>query len=107
MERVEKLAKQSAVVVFSKSSCCMCHAMKRLFRELGVNAMVVELDQEPKGKDMERALASLIGGNGRNPPVPAVYIGGRLVGPTERVMAHHINGTLVHMLREAGALWIL
>ncbi|XP_031498440.1 putative glutaredoxin-C14 [Nymphaea colorata] len=104
MERVQQLAEKNAVVVFSVSSCCMCHAMKRFFRGLGVNAIVYELDQVAGGKEMERALAAVMG---RGPPVPAVFIGGRLVGPTERVMALHLNGTLGHMLREAGAIWIL
>jgi glutaredoxin 3 len=44
MDRVTKLASQRAVVIFSTSSCCMCHTVTRLFRELGVNPMVVELD---------------------------------------------------------------
>uniref|UniRef100_A0A0D9ZK38 Uncharacterized protein n=1 Tax=Oryza glumipatula TaxID=40148 RepID=A0A0D9ZK38_9ORYZ len=67
-ERVERLASESAVVVFSVSSCCMCHAVKRLFCGMGVH--------------------------------PA------LVGAMDRVMAAHINGSLVPLLKEAGALWL-
>ncbi|CAN6467671.1 unnamed protein product [Victoria cruziana] len=103
MERVQQLAAQNAVVIFSMSSCYMCQVMKNFFRNLGVNAIVHELDQEQGGWEMERALSARLG---REPPVPAVFIGGRFVGPTEIVMAHHLNGTLGHMLREAGALWI-
>jgi len=43
---------------------------------------------------------------GRSPPVPAVFIGGKLVGPTDQVMALHLRGKLVPLLREAGALWL-
>ncbi|CAL9776061.1 glutaredoxin-C1-like [Musa acuminata AAA Group] len=103
MDRVRRLASQRAVVVFSLSSCCMCHAIKRLFCELGVNPAVHELDEDPKGKDMERALANMLG---RSPPVPAVFIGGNLVGPTDEVMALHLGGKLVPLLRNAGALWL-
>ncbi|KAF3782275.1 Glutaredoxin-C1 [Nymphaea thermarum] len=103
MERVVALARANAVVMFSKSSCCMCHAVKRFFCDLGVNIVVHELDEDPRGKEMEKALARLIG---RGPAVPAVFIGGRLVGPTDKVMADHLNGTLVPQLREAGALWL-
>jgi glutaredoxin 3 len=38
--------------------------------------------------------------------VPAVFIGGKLVGPTDQVMALHLRGKLVPLLREAGALWL-
>nr|XP_016492380.1 PREDICTED: glutaredoxin-C1-like [Nicotiana tabacum] len=103
LERVVRLASGSAVVIFSSSSCCMCHAIKRLFCDLGVSPMVYELDQEPKGKEMERALSKLLG---NSPAVPVVFVGGKLIGAMDRVMASHINGSLVPLLREAGALWL-
>uniref|UniRef100_A0ACD6AVH7 Uncharacterized protein n=1 Tax=Avena sativa TaxID=4498 RepID=A0ACD6AVH7_AVESA len=103
MDRVTKLAGQRAMVIFSMSSCCMCHTVMRLFRELGVNPTVVELDEDPSGKEMEKALARLLG---RNPAVPAVFIGGRLVGSTDKIMSLHLSGNLVPLLRNAGALWV-
>ncbi|KAH0724686.1 hypothetical protein KY290_000491 [Solanum tuberosum] len=103
LERVARLASRSAVVIFSSSSCCMCHAIKRLFCELGVSPMVYELDQDPNGRGMERALYKLLG---NSPTVPVVFIGGELIGSMDRVMASHINGTLVPRLKEAGALWL-
>ncbi|XP_074555820.1 glutaredoxin-C3-like [Curcuma longa] len=105
LERVERLASESAVVIFSVSSCCMCHAVKRLFCGMGVSPTVVELDEDPRGKEMERALSRLLGA-GSAPAVPVVFIGGKLVGAMDRVMAAHINGTLVPLLKEAGALWL-
>ncbi|KAG8064304.1 hypothetical protein GUJ93_ZPchr0004g39183 [Zizania palustris] len=103
-ERVERLAAESAVVVFSVSSCCMCHAVKRLFCGMGVHPTVHELDLDPRGRELERALARLVGGVA--PVVPVVFIGGKLVGAMDRVMAAHINGSLVPLLKEAGALWL-
>jgi glutaredoxin 3 len=64
---------------------------------------VHELDKDPRGKDVERALAGMVG---RSPPVPTVFIGGALVGPTDRVMSLHLGGQLVPLLRQAGALWL-
>ena len=101
LERVARLASESAVVIFSMSNCCMCHAVKSLLCGMGVNPSVYELDQDPKGKDMERALIRLLGTS-----VPVVFIGGKLVGAMDRVMASHINGSLVPLLKEAGALWL-
>ncbi|KAF3640608.1 Glutaredoxin-C8 [Capsicum chinense] len=103
LERVARLASGSAVVIFSSSSCCMCHAVKRLFSELGVSPAVYELDQDPNGKGMERALSKLLG---NSPVIPVVFIGGELIGSMDRVMASHISGTLVPLLKKAGALWL-
>ncbi|XP_017218002.1 glutaredoxin-C5-like [Daucus carota subsp. sativus] len=106
LERIVKLVSRSAVVIFSRSSCCMCHAVKRLFCGMGVNATVYELDQDPfLGKEIERALLSWLGDYSKT-SVPVVFIGGKLVGAMDRVMASHINGTLVPLLKEAGALWL-
>lgn len=102
---VSRLASQRAVVIFGRSNCCMCHAVKTLFSELGVGWAVHELDKDPRGTDMEKALARMVG-PGRSPPVPAVFIGGKLVGPTDQVMSLHLGGKLVPLLREAGALWL-
>ncbi|CAD5166161.1 putative glutaredoxin-C14 [Musa acuminata AAA Group] len=103
MDKVMKLASQRAVVVFSRSNCCFCYSVKSLFHELGVSAAVHELDEDPSGPEMEKALARLLG---RKPPVPAVFIGGQLVGSTEKIMTLHLGGDLVPLLRDAGALWL-
>ncbi|KAG6651374.1 glutaredoxin-C1-like [Carya illinoinensis] len=104
LELVVRLASESAVVIFSVSSCCMCHVVKRLFCGMGVNPTVFELDHDPRGKEIERALMRLLG---KSPStVPVVFIGGKLIGAMDRVMASHINGTLVPLLKEAGALWL-
>lgn len=104
LERIERLASENAVVIFSISTCCMCHAIKRLFCGMGVNPTVHELDPDSRGgKDMETALKRLLGSSSA---LPVVFIGGKLVGAMDRVMASHINGTLVPLLKEAGALWL-
>ncbi|WCJ38812.1 Glutaredoxin-C3 [Euphorbia peplus] len=104
LERVVRLASESAVVIFSVSGCCMCHAVKRLLCGMGVNPTVYEVDQDPRGKEMERVLMRLVGSY--SGPVPVVFIGGKLIGGMDRVMGSHINGTLVPLLKEAGALWL-
>ncbi|PIA50979.1 hypothetical protein AQUCO_01100060v1 [Aquilegia coerulea] len=107
MQRIERVASESAVVIFSISSCCMCHAIKRLFCGMGVNPTVYELDEDPRGKEIEKALMNLLGiSTSTSTTVPVVFIGGKLVGAMDRVMASHINGTLVPLLKEAGALWL-
>ncbi|KMZ63523.1 Glutaredoxin-C1 [Zostera marina] len=105
MDKVMKLASQRAVVIFSNSSCCMCHTIKRLFFELACNPAVHEIDEDPKRWDMEKALLKLLGKNNTT-PVPAVFIGGRFIGSTNHVMSLHLGGNLVPLLWEAGAIWL-
>ncbi|KAK9146855.1 hypothetical protein Sjap_006758 [Stephania japonica] len=102
MDRVMKLASEKAVVIFSKSSCCMSHAIKTLFYDLGVSPAIHELDEDPNGQEMEKALQRL----GCNPSVPAAFIGGKLVNSTNKIMSLHLSGSLIPMLKEAGAIWL-
>nr|KYP58056.1 Monothiol glutaredoxin-S2 [Cajanus cajan] len=102
MDRVTKMVSERAVVIFSKSSCCMSHTIKTLFCDFGVNPAVHELDEIPRGRDIEQALSRL----GCSPSVPAVFIGGELVGGANEVMSLHLNRSLIPMLKKAGALWV-
>ena len=79
----------------------MTHTVRQLMADLGVNPLVHELDSDPSGKELERALLKMLGGR-RLSAVPAVFIGG-----TDRVMSLHLAGELVPMLRDAAALWAL
>ncbi|MFQ6633560.1 hypothetical protein Gotur_011660 [Gossypium turneri] len=89
MDKVTRLASENGLVLFSKSSCCLCYAVKILFQEIGVTPTVHELDQDPEGREMERALMRL----GCSAPVPAVFIGGKLVGSTNEVMSLHLSAS--------------
>ncbi|KAJ9187728.1 hypothetical protein P3X46_003151 [Hevea brasiliensis] len=100
MEKVMGLASEKGVVIFSKSSCCMCYAVKILFQGIGVEPLVYEIDQDPEGREMERALMRM----GCTAPVPAVFIGGKLMGSTNEIMSLHLSGTLNQMLKPYQAL---
>ncbi|CAI9785628.1 unnamed protein product [Fraxinus pennsylvanica] len=95
MERVRKLASEKGVMIFSKSTCCLCYSVHLLFRELGIDPYVHEIDHDPEGKEIEKALLRM----GCNGPVPAVFIGGELVGSTNEVMSLHLSGSLVQRLK--------
>ncbi|KAL3827863.1 hypothetical protein ACJIZ3_016665 [Penstemon smallii] len=101
MDRVRDLASKKAAVIFTNSSCCMCHSIKALFYELGASPAVHELDQDPKGREMEWALRGL----GCSPIVPAVFIGGIYVGSAKDVISLHVDGSLKQMLINAKAIW--
>ncbi|KAE9610529.1 hypothetical protein Lal_00029762 [Lupinus albus] len=104
-EVVHHLSSSNAVVVFSTTNCCMSTVAKRLLFNLGVGPTVVELDEHAAGPDIKAFLYQLAGTT-RQPPIPAVFIGGKFLGGVEALMANHINGTLIPLLKEAGALWL-
>lgn len=101
MDRVEELARKNAAVIFTKSSCCMCHSIKKLFYDLGASPAIHELDVDARGREMEWALRRI----GCNPSVPAVFIGGQFVGSAKDVITSHVDGSLKQMLIAAKAIW--
>ncbi|CAN1199915.1 GRXC11 [Linum perenne] len=104
MDKVRDLASKKAAVIFTKSTCCMCHSIKQLFYELGASPAIHEVDREVNGRElewagcreMEKALMKLGTTTG---PVPAVFIGGKFMGSTNEIMSAHLSGQLVHMLK--------
>ncbi|CAI0447801.1 unnamed protein product [Linum tenue] len=102
MERVRELSSKKAAVIFTKSSCCMCHSIKQLFYELGASPAIHELDREAHGRELEWALRSLIG---CPTVVPAVFIGGRYVGSAKEILSLHLDGSLKQLLIDANAIW--
>ncbi|XP_028101241.1 monothiol glutaredoxin-S2-like [Camellia sinensis] len=97
-----KLVMEKPVVILSKSGCCFCHTIKILIHGFGASLAVYELDELPNGRQLERELLSL----GCRPSVPAVFIGGELVGGSNEVMSLHIRGKLVQLLKKAKAIFI-
>ncbi|XP_024024558.1 monothiol glutaredoxin-S11-like [Morus notabilis] len=101
MDKVMRFASKKGVVVFSKSSCCLYHAVNTLFQEQTVNPMVHELDQDSEGREMKRALTRLRCNN----PLPAIFINCKLVGSTNEVMSPHPSGNLTPLLKPYEALF--
>ncbi|KAJ0791104.1 putative thioredoxin-disulfide reductase [Helianthus annuus] len=102
MAMVTSLVSERPVVIFSKSSCCMCHTIKTLISNFGANPTVYELDEHPDGKRLEKELKGL----GCKPSVPAVFIGEELIGGANEVMSLHLQGQLVQLLLNANAIWV-
>ncbi|KAK7359452.1 hypothetical protein VNO77_01412 [Canavalia gladiata] len=95
----------NAVVVFSWSHCCMSTVAKTLLFSLGVGPTVVELDDHAAGPAIHALLFQLAAGTHQQ-PLPAVFVGGKFLGGVQTLMASHINGTLIPLLKQAGALWL-
>ncbi|KAF2303278.1 hypothetical protein GH714_016273 [Hevea brasiliensis] len=67
---------------------------------------VFEVDEKEEAAVMNE-LSNINGGKiGGEVQFPVVFVGGKLFGGLERVMATHISGELVPILKDAGALWL-
>ncbi|GAB4829641.1 hypothetical protein Ancab_019303 [Ancistrocladus abbreviatus] len=100
MQAVRQLVEEKPVVIFSKSNCCVSYSMRQLISSYGANPTVYELNEIPNGQELERALQSI----GSNLTVPVVFIGQKLVGGADEVISLQVQGKLVQMLMEAGAI---
>lgn len=104
-EDLKKLVSENAVIVFGSRGCCMIHVVKRLLQGQGVNPAVYEIDE----KEESRVIGQLEKMGARKDErlqFPVVFIGGRFFGGLDRVMATHITGELIPVLKQARALWL-
>lgn len=76
--------------------------MKQLISSYGANPTVYELDELPNGSEIDRSLQKL----GCKPGVPAVFIGQKLIGGANDIISLQVQGKLVPMLMDAGAIWV-
>ncbi|KAK1398923.1 Monothiol glutaredoxin-S9 [Heracleum sosnowskyi] len=96
MDKIMRVTSENGVVIFSKTTCCLSYAVNILFHELKVEPVVHEIDQDPEGREIEKALLRM---RCNSPAVPAVYINGNLVGSTNEVMSLHLSGSLIPLLK--------
>ncbi|CAI9787944.1 unnamed protein product [Fraxinus pennsylvanica] len=107
---ITKLVAENPVVVFARSGCCMCHVVKLLLQGHGVNPTMFDINEQNEAATIEE-FSKIIDNPEEKadrppPPFPAVFVGGNFFGGLDEVMAAHISGELVPLLRKAGALWL-
>ncbi|CAN1841395.1 GRXC9 [Linum perenne] len=81
----------------------MTQVVKGLLLCLGVNPPVFEVDEDVDEVKVLKELQTTVG---EIVQLPAVFVGGKLLGGLDKVMASHITGELVPILKQAGALWL-
>ncbi|XP_044495253.1 glutaredoxin-C9-like [Mangifera indica] len=106
---VEKMVLENAVVVIGRRGCCMNHVVRTLLLGHGVNPASLEVDEADEAgvaDDLSRIKGLKGETSGASIQFPAVFVGGKLFGGLDQVMATHISGELVPILKDAGALWL-
>ncbi|PKU67150.1 monothiol glutaredoxin-S10 isoform X1 [Dendrobium catenatum] len=96
-ETVKKTVAENPVVVYSKTWCSYSMEVKALFKRIGVDALVIELDQlGPQGPQLQKVLERLTG----QFTVPNVFIGGKHIGGCTDTVKLYRKGELTPMLSE-------
>lgn len=106
---VQKMVSKNAVVVLARRGCCMSHVLKLLLLGHGANPTVFAVGEEEEGDvagEIGKLAAGAGDGNDGRVQFPVVFVGGKMFGGLEKVMAAHISGELVPALKDAGALWL-
>ncbi|CAK8571699.1 unnamed protein product [Lathyrus sativus] len=97
-ETIKNTLSQNPVVVYSKSWCSYCSEVKSLFKKLGVQPLVLELDEMgPQGPQLQKLLERLTG----QYTVPNVFIGGKHIGGCTDTLKLYRKGELETLLSEA------
>ncbi|OAY78341.1 Monothiol glutaredoxin-S10 [Ananas comosus] len=96
-ESVKKTVAENPVVVYSKTWCSYSSEVKSLFKRLGVEPKVIELDQlGPQGPQLQKVLERLTGQS----TVPNVFIGGKHIGGCTDTVKLYQKGELTPLLSE-------
>ncbi|CAO2186518.1 unnamed protein product [Urochloa humidicola] len=96
-DSVKKTVADNPVVIYSKSWCSYCMEVKALFKRIGVQPHVIELDRlGAQGPQLQKVLERLTGQS----TVPNVYIGGKHVGGCTDTVKLHRKGELASMLSQ-------
>nr|AKU75589.1 thioredoxin-glutathione reductase 1 [Fasciola gigantica] len=78
---VKKTINSSAVLLFSKSRCPYCRAVKQIFNDDKINHAVIELDKRPDGAKIQQVLSQISGIS----TVPQVFVRGEFVGDSSMI----------------------
>ncbi|XP_062079369.1 monothiol glutaredoxin-S10 [Humulus lupulus] len=96
-ETVKKTLEENPVVVYSKTWCSYSTEVKTLFNRLGVEPLVIELDEMgAQGPQLQKLLERLTGQH----TVPNVFIGGKHIGGCSETVKLHRKGELEPLLAE-------
>uniref|UniRef100_A0A1D1ZDQ2 Glutaredoxin-C5, chloroplastic n=1 Tax=Anthurium amnicola TaxID=1678845 RepID=A0A1D1ZDQ2_9ARAE len=97
-ESVKKTIAENPVVVYSKTWCSYSMEVKSLFKRLGAEPLVIELDElGPQGPQLQKVLERITG----QYTVPNVFIGGKHIGGCTDTVKLYRKGELTSLLSEA------
>lgn len=100
---IDKLIKDYAVFVVSKSYCPFCHTAKDVLNKYDIPSekmKVMEIEGNPDCAEIQDYMSQVTGGR----TVPRVFINGKCIGGGNETASLHKSGELESLLRSAGAI---
>eukprot|EP01126_Amoeba_proteus_P032395 TRINITY_DN3159_c0_g1_i2.p1 TRINITY_DN3159_c0_g1~~TRINITY_DN3159_c0_g1_i2.p1 ORF type:complete len:149 (-),score=8.52 TRINITY_DN3159_c0_g1_i2:12-458(-) len=91
---IEDTVKSHPVVIFSKSYCPYCRRAKSTIESTGNSYYAVELDLRADGSTIQSVLHQMTGQR----TVPSVWINGKFVGGSDKVVSLHTAGKLAGLI---------
>lgn len=93
-DAINTLIQQNDVVVFSKSYCPFCLKTKNAFKDMGVDAKVLELDLMTDGDIYQSELLKMTS----QKTVPNVFVKGKHLGGNDDTQKAKASGKLAELL---------
>ncbi|KAH7668609.1 Glutaredoxin and related proteins protein [Dioscorea alata] len=91
-EGLISIVKGSIVVIVDRRACYMSYVAQRLLERLKAYSTMYEVSEDNKTLVV--------------PLFPVVLIGEKLVGGLDRLIAIHLTGEFIPMLKTADAIWL-
>ncbi|KAF9083112.1 glutaredoxin [Mortierella sp. GBA35] len=91
---VERLIRENKVMFFGKSYCPFCKNAKTVLGDKGIQFKAYEIDQEPKGAEVQDYLLQKTGQR----TVPNIFINSQHLGGNSDLVAARESGKLDKML---------
>ncbi|XP_039130856.1 monothiol glutaredoxin-S3-like [Dioscorea cayenensis subsp. rotundata] len=100
----------SMVVIIGRRGCHMNYVAQRLLEGLKAYPTMYEVSEGFVARMMLVSnVRRILSGDDKTfvPSLfPMVFIGGELIGSLDRLIAIHVSGELIPMLKVAGAIWL-
>ncbi|KAH7681630.1 Glutaredoxin and related proteins protein [Dioscorea alata] len=109
-EGLISIVKGNMVVIVGRRACYMSYVAQRLLEGLKAYPTMYEVSEVFVARmTLIRNLGRILSENDKTLVAPmflVVFIGGKLLGGLDRLIAIHVTGKLIPMLKAAGAIWL-
>ncbi|XP_074007573.1 glutaredoxin 2 isoform X1 [Numenius arquata] len=96
VNQIQEIISDNCVVIFSKTTCYYCKMAKKLFDDMNVNYMAVELDMNTNGSQFQDILHQMTGAR----TLPRVFVNGTFVGGATDTKKLHEEGKLLPLVHQ-------
>ncbi|KAF2364348.1 Glutaredoxin eukaryotic/virial [Trinorchestia longiramus] len=95
LNSIKEKISSNCVVIYEKPSCPYCRMAKKVFEDLGVTFVDIDINKEPNTSAIQDALLEITGARS----VPRVFVGGKCIGGGSETKALHASGELQKMIK--------